>query len=59
MKQRQLNVFTHLIARYLKWGYSSRAAEPAPPRIRALLDRLALAKGADEGSPWTHYHKSE
>jgi len=59
MKQRQLNVFTHLIARYLKWGYSSRAAEPAPPRLQALLDRLALEKGpADEGSPWTHYQKS-
>jgi hypothetical protein len=60
MKQRQLNVFTHLIARYLKWGYSSRAGEPAPPRHQALLDRLSLKKGpADEVSPWTHYQKSD
>jgi hypothetical protein len=60
MKLRQLNIFTDVIARNLEGSYSSFLAEPPPPRLQALLDRLSLAKGpADEGSPWIHYQQSD
>ena len=59
MKQSQLNIFTDVISRSLERPYSSLLAEPVPPRLQALLDRLALAGGpAEEQSPWIHYQRS-
>src|SRR5215208_753798 len=48
MKQSQLNIFTDVISRSLERPYSSLLAEPVPPRLQALLDRLALAGGPAE-----------
>jgi hypothetical protein len=60
MKQSQLNIFTDVISRSLERPYSSLLAEPVPPRLQALLDRLALAGGpAEEQSPWIHYQQSD
>jgi len=60
MEQRQLNVFTDVIARNLKRSYSSLLDEPAPPRLQALLDRLARAiRPAEEESPKDHYQQPD
>ena len=60
MKRRQLNVFTHLIARYLKWGYSSAQRRRRRRAFKLCLIASRWKKGpADEGSPWTHYQKSD
>jgi len=60
MKQSQLNIVTNVISRSLERPYSSLLAEPVPPRLQALLDRLALAGGpAEEQSPWIHYLQSD
>jgi len=60
MNRRTLNMFTDVIARNLENSYSSFMAEPAPPRLQALLDQLDRATApAEAGSPWVHYQESD
>jgi len=58
MNGRQLNIFTDVIARNLETSYSSFMAEPAPPRLQALLDQLDMTP-EEAGSPWVHYQQSD
>jgi hypothetical protein len=60
MNGRQLNIFTDVIARNLERSYSSFLAEPPPPRLQALIDRLERTIApAEAESPWIHYQQSE